>query len=105
MYTLHMYQHPHVCKYIHKHVNTYKRPHLCFYVYIYTHMYVYIYIHTPTYVHIDVHRCISKCMCMYINMYLVGGFNPSEISVCWDYYSIYMEKHVPNHQPGIYVQM
>ena len=36
--------------------------------------------------------------------YLVGGFNPSEKYefVSWDYYSQYLEKHVPNHQPDTY---
>ena len=47
-------------------------------------MYVYIYINVNVYVYI-----------------LVGGFTPSEkyYLVSWDYYSQYMEKNVPNHQP------
>ena len=44
---------------------------------------------------------------VYIYIYiLVGGFNPSEKYefVSWDDSSQYMEKkHVPNHQPDIYI--
>ena len=43
--------------------------------------------------------------CIYIYI-LVGGFNPSEKYefVSWDDSSQYMEKkHVPNHQPDIYI--